>query len=51
MVSKKDRVIAEEIEGIDCIIGGHSHTEMDEAEYIMVLGFIKVVVGQSILVN
>jgi metallophosphoesterase len=31
---KKDRVIAEEIEGIDCIIGGHSHTEMDTAECI-----------------
>jgi len=31
---KKDRVIAEEIEGIDCIIGGHSHTEMDAAECI-----------------
>ena len=31
---KKDRVIAEEIEGIDCIIGGHSHTEMDTAECV-----------------
>ena len=31
---KKDRIIAEEIEGIECIIGGHSHTEMDAAECV-----------------
>ncbi len=31
---KKDREIAETVNGLDCIIGGHSHTEMDEAEYI-----------------
>ena len=31
---KKDRVIAETVDGLDCIIGGHSHTEMDDAEYI-----------------
>ena len=31
---KKDREIAEAVNGLDCIIGGHSHTEMDEAEYI-----------------
>lgn len=31
---KKDREIAETVNGLDCIIGGHSHTEMDEAEHI-----------------
>ena len=31
---KKDRLIAQEIVGLDCIIGGHSHTEMDAPEYI-----------------
>ena len=31
---KKDRLIAQEIVGLDCIIGGHSHTEMDAAECV-----------------
>ena len=31
---KKDRLIAQETVGLDCIIGGHSHTEMDASEYI-----------------
>ena len=31
---KKDRLIAQETVGLDCIIGGHSHTEMDTAECI-----------------
>ena len=31
---KKDRLIAEEIDGLDCIIGGHSHTEMDASECV-----------------
>ena len=31
---KKDRLIAQATDGLDCIIGGHSHTEMDGAEYI-----------------
>ncbi|MBF1118579.1 MAG: bifunctional metallophosphatase/5'-nucleotidase [Solobacterium sp.] len=31
---KKDREIAETVNGLDCIIGGHSHTEMDAAECI-----------------
>ena len=31
---KKDRLIAQETVGLDCIIGGHSHTEMDAPEYI-----------------
>ena len=31
---KKDRLIAQETVGLDCIIGGHSHTEMDAAECV-----------------
>ena len=31
---KKDCLIAQATDGLDCIIGGHSHTEMDGAEYI-----------------
>ena len=48
---KKDRLIAQATDGLVCIIGGHSHTEMDGSEYINGLGFTKVVVGQSIWVN
>ena len=33
-VLRKTVKLRKQLNGLDCIIGGHSHTEMDEAEHI-----------------